>query len=283
MMKRISITGSSGFLGQHLIESFKKNKFYVNTISRKDLALDTKKLSKKIKKQSPNFFIHLASHTSPDVKSETSFAEQIDNTLKIAIKTAFSIPEDIALAIYFGSIEEYGSSEAPFEEHNTPSPNGSYGWAKYSSYIAIKSILNERNIPFIWVRPSLVYGIGASKKRLIGQILDAYKNKKKLRITNPSTKRDFLYVSDLCDIIIKILKKPKTFNNILLNVSSANYLTVEEFARLFNVEIIKKNPPSNSSEQDLLNSNKQLKNKFKNLEFTNIKKAIENIKNSFTN
>lgn len=283
MMKRVSITGSSGFIGQHLIGSLKKNKFYVNTISRKDLALDTKKLSKKIKKQSPNIFIHLASHTSPDVKSETSFSEQIDNTLKIAIKTAFSIPEDIALAIYFGSIEEYGSSEAPFAEHNTPSPNGSYGWAKYSSYIAIKSILNERNIPFLWVRPSLVYGLGASKKRLIGQILDAYKNKKKLHITNPSTKRDFLYVNDLCDVIIKILKKPKTFNNILLNISGANYMTVEEFANLFNVEIIKKNPPSNYSAQDLLNSNRQLKNKFKNLKFTAIKEAIETIKNSFTN
>ena len=263
-MKKILITGSSGFIGQRLVRSLKKNRFDVSVISRKDLTIESDKLLKKLEKQKPNFLIHLASLTSPDTKTEKSYEEQI--------------PKDVTLAIFFGSIEEYGSSPIPFKENDTPSPIGSYGWAKYSSYIAIKSILSHRKIPFLWLRPSLIFGVEASKKRLVGQIFDAYKNNKEINLISPKSKRDFLYVDDLCDIMNKILRGPKKFNNLLLNISSQNYLSVEEFARLFKINITKQKSLENFGVTNLLNSNKKLKQKIKKIKFTKINEAIDKIK-----
>jgi nucleoside-diphosphate-sugar epimerase len=277
-MKKILITGSSGFIGQSLVHSLKKNKFDVSVISRKDLTIESDKLLKRLEKQKPNFLIHLASHTSPDIKTEKSYEEQIENTLKIAIKTAFSIPKDVTLAIFFGSIEEYGLSPIPYKENDTPSPTGSYGWAKYSSYIAIKSILNHRKIPFLWLRPSLIYGIGASRKRLVGQIFDAYKNNKEINLISPKSKRDFLYIEDLCDIMNKILREPKKFHNLILNISSQNYLSVEEFAGLFKINITMQKSSESLEVTNLLNSNKKLKQKIKKIKFTKINEAIDEIK-----
>ena len=63
MKLKCLITGSSGMLGRSLVEKFKKKKFNYLAPSSKELnLLDKKKIEKYLKKNKPNYIIHLAGY-----------------------------------------------------------------------------------------------------------------------------------------------------------------------------------------------------------------------------
>ncbi|CAM8461182.1 WcaG Nucleoside-diphosphate-sugar epimerases [Candidatus Methylopumilus universalis] len=224
MSLKISITGASGFIGSFLCKELTKKKFILQKIKRVDFD-DNQRLIKKVTSFEADFFIHLASDTSPDDKD--AFKNQMKSTIQTSIDIAYAIPQSTKLAIFFGSIEEYGDSPIPYTESNQPNPLSAYGWAKYSSYLAVKQILEKRKVPYLWLRPCLILGRNGSNKRLVGQLINSIDNKEKFNPQNPEHIRDLLYVDDLPKIIVKIIINYKNFRNIILNISNENYFYVK--------------------------------------------------------
>ena len=63
MKLKFLITGSSGMLGRSLVEKFKKKKFNYLAPSSKELnLLDKQQIKKYLKKNKPNYIIHLAGY-----------------------------------------------------------------------------------------------------------------------------------------------------------------------------------------------------------------------------
>ena len=108
----------------------------------------------------------------------------------------------------------------------------------------------------------------------------ALKKNKKLRINNPNSIRDHLYVNDFCRILILLLKNHKIVQNQILNISNENWISNINLINIFK-KIIFKNKnlftfihSSNEKMINLSNSGKKFKKLFTNFKFTSFEKGV---------
>ena len=281
--KKILILGAYGFIGMHLQKALKK-RYNIYVPTKKKLNLNNKiKLYDYIKNLNPHYIIHLASRTvsNNNHKKEKYFQKKYTFlTIKNVID---SINKDCKLIIFFGSIAEYGSCHLPFKESSIPQPLTYYGYYKYQAYKYLLKIHKIRKFNYLWLRPSLVYGAGTSKKRFLGYLVDKIKKNRPIIMSGGSQTRDYLYIYDLIKIILLILKKKKQWNCIL-NLSSNNRFRLNSV--IFKVEKILKKKiaviiKKNKKNFDLYNSNNKLLNIFPGIKFTKfddgLKKIFKNI------
>ena len=223
-MKKILITGHRGFIGKYLTKYFSRDN-HVFTVQKK-VFNSSSALRAKLNSYKCDYVFHLASHTSLPEENYEYYNKQIKNTLLPAVNLALNAPKATKVIIFFGSIEEYGDSKIPYTENTLPNPVTSYGWAKYSSYLAVKRIMEDRKIPYIWVRPCLVIGENVKPQRLFGEIFTHLKSNKKLKIRNPNNIRDFITIDNLISIIDDIKDNENIYNS-TLNISLENYFNIK--------------------------------------------------------
>jgi UDP-glucose 4-epimerase len=161
----------------------------------------------------------LAARTNPE-RGFTEFANQYKDTVLSAQNVALALPDSVRLSIFSGSIEEYGSCEAPFHEAESPTPVSPYGWAKVTAHSSVIMICKERGRPFTWIRPSLLYGPAMSTSRFIGLVIDSYVKEKPAKLTPCQQFRDFLYVDDCCAMIQRLLENPDSADGKVFNIST---------------------------------------------------------------
>ena len=127
----------------------------------------------------------------------------LKNLVNIFYKT------DLKCFIQIGSSLEYGRISSPNKESQKCKPVSYYGKAKY---LASKHLIDfdERNsFPFIILRLYQVFGPKQKEDRLIPYVISSCKRDKKFKCTDGKQFRDFLYIDDLVDGIIKSFKSKK--------------------------------------------------------------------------
>ena len=279
--KKIFITGSNGFIGTHLSKKLSK-KFKVYKPTRKSLnLLDEKKIQENLNKTKPDILIHLASSTKFYFNKNLEKKNQFFNTYKTTINIAKNINKECKLIIFFGSIEEYGKSKKPFSEGSICKPISYYGKYKLKSFFEIQKIMKEKKSSYIWLRPSLTYGKGDNKERFLGGLITSIKEKRTFKMDSSKKIRDFLYIDDLCKIVLLILNNEKKKYPKILNLSSKNYIQLLDIPNIvgkikkekIKVKYIKKN----NINIDLINSNKNLLKIFPKIKFTSFKNGIKKL------
>jgi nucleoside-diphosphate-sugar epimerase len=223
-MKRILITGHKGFIGKYLTKYFSQDN-HVFTIPKKAFN-SSNALRAKLDSYKCDYLIHLASYTSLPEENYEYYNKQLKNTLLPTINLALNAPKATKVIIFFGSSDEYGNSKIPYKENTLPNPLTSYGWAKYSARLAVKKIMEERKIPYIWVIPGLVIAEHGNPQRLSGEIFSHLKNNKKLKVRNPDNIRDFITMDNLASIIDDIKDNKKLYNS-TTNISFENYFNIK--------------------------------------------------------
>lgn len=218
MKAKILIVGGTGFIGQNLINKIKYNKYQVFSIARKKatkilkrkitfkiIDITKKKSFLKIKKFKFNYIINLGgniNHKNAKENFKAHFVglKNLINELDLS---------NLNLFIQVGSSLEYGSARSPQSEKIKCDPKSSYGKSKLSAskYLGSKFRLRKKN--FIILRPYQVYGPFQKFDRLIPQVIKSCIKNKKFDCTYGTQKRDFLYIDDMVDLILKILKTKK--------------------------------------------------------------------------
>ncbi len=269
--KTIFISGARGFVGRH-IKNYLNKDYKLFTPDKKTLNLNNIKFVKKyFKKCRPDIVIHLAASTKSYLKKVEEKKNQINDTYNTTKNLVKSINPECKLVIFFGSMEEYGNIKSPFKESQFVNPVTNYGIYKHKSYLYVSKYLKKKNLNYIWLRPSLVFGHGDNKDRYLGHIIQSIKKKKIIKISPGTKKRDYLYIEDLCKIVGLIIKNKNINYRCILNVSSQNYITLNKIPNLIekilkktiNFRIVKKN----EAQINLLLSNKKLKKLFPNIKF----------------
>ena len=159
----------------------------------------------------------------------------------MALKNLINIfkKKKINLFIQASSSLEYGNIKSPQNEKNKCAPVSHYGKAKHK---ATKYLMKDNFFfNYIVLRLYQVYGPYQKIDRLIPITINSCLKNKKFKCTDGTQKRDFLFIDDFIDLIVKILKKKKIKSGIY-NVGSGKPLYVNYIIKKINF-IIKKGYP----------------------------------------
>jgi len=230
--KKILIIGGTGFIGYHLARNSIKRKWKVTSISSK---LPKKKrylkkvkyircditnknlLKKKINKKF-DYVVNLGGYVDHLNKRKTfnSHYRGSKNLTEIFLKN-----RPISF-IQVGSSLEYGSSKSPQKESikcKLGSIKSIYGKAKLLASKHMINLFKKKNFPVTVIRFYLVYGPKQDVNRFLPIIITGCVKNKKFPCSTGEQLRDFIYVDDATDAIIKSLTNQNTKGQII-NIGS---------------------------------------------------------------
>jgi len=227
-MKTIAVTGSSGFIGRHLLGALSEQQYNIIEIDiEKDLDISDWSKARNI----PHFdiIIHLAAKTFvPDSfkrPHEFYFVNQSStlNVLELARINSASV-------IYFSSYL-YGTPEyLPIDEKHPLKPHNPYAQSKIICEKICEGYYRDFGVPVIIFRPFNIYGPGQNSSFLIPGIIEQQKSGKIL-LKDPRPKRDFIHVSDIIYAVMLAIKLEnpglQTFN-----LGTGKSYSVEEIVNL---------------------------------------------------
>ncbi len=243
--KKILITGGCGFIGSNLASELVKKNFTIHIL---DKNIKNKIQNKNIiyfkgniknLKSFDNFrykyeaVFHLAAQSSARI-CEENFKEAINTnfigTLNLCNWAKIYKPKKV---IFSSSMTVYKSSKFALHENETLKPNSIYGKTKVESEKMIRGLKKYNIITFI-TRLFNVYGPGQSYENLKQGMVSIYAYyaviDKKIKVTGSLDRfRDLIYISDVTNTYIKLLKLNKS---ITINVGTGKKITVKELLKL---------------------------------------------------
>ena len=261
-MQKILVTGGLGFIGSNLIELLLKKKFFVINIDKIGYASnfyntnsyynnkyykfikcdlnDKIKLYKLLNKYKPIGVFNLAAETHVDRSIDSP-----ENFIKSNILGAFTLLECFkkyilnnkkAKLIHISTDEVYGDIlRGRSIETDAYKPSSPYAASKASSDLLISSYIRTFNIPAIITNCSNNYGPRQHPEKLIPKLIYNILNNKFLPIYGKGkNSREWIYVTDHCNALIKIFKKGKIGN--FYNIgSNYNLNNLEITNKLLNI------------------------------------------------
>ena len=250
--KRIIVTGGLGFIGSNLVELLLSKNFYVINIDKvtyssnfynlKDFK-DNKnynflrcdinnknKLQKIFNKFKPSGVFNLAAETHVDrsIDGPENFIKSningVFNLLEIFKK--YSKKNKKTKLIHISTDEVYGDILNGRSDENYPyKPSSPYAASKAASDHLVYSYIRTYKIPAIITNCSNNYGPKQHPEKLLPKLIyNIIKNKKLPIYGKGLNSREWIYVQDHCDALIKVFQKGKigSFYNIGSNINKTN-------------------------------------------------------------
>ena len=308
-MKKIIVTGGLGFIGSNLIELLLKKNFFVINIDKVSYSsnfYNTKSFekSKKYKfikldinnKNLKNIFFKHKPIGVFNLAAETHVDRSIDNPSNFIhsnIVGVYNLLECFKIysksnkskLIHISTDEVYGDIVKGRSDEKFPyKPSSPYAASKASSDHLVSSYIRTYNIPAIVTNCSNNYGPRQHPEKLIPKLIYNIINNKNLPIYGKGlNSREWIYVKDHCEALIKVFLKGKVgeFYNIGSNQNLDNLKVTNEIIKnskkLFNIGnkvkvIFVKDRPGHD-QRYALNSNK-IKSKLKWAPKINFTKGI---------
>ena len=261
-MDKVIVTGGLGFIGSNLIELLLKRYYVINLdkvtyssnfyntkefVKKKNYKfikydINNKKIIKIFNKYKPVGIFNLAAETHVDrsIDSPKSFIESnilgVYNILEAFRVFSKKIPK--TKLIHISTDEVYGDILFGRSDENYPyKPSSPYAASKASSDHLVSSYVRTYNIPAIVTNCSNNYGPKQHPEKLIPKLIYNILQNKPLPIYGKGTNsREWIYVKDHCEALIKIFKKGKVgnFYNIGSNKNQTNLEICKKLIQLAN-------------------------------------------------
>ena len=216
-MRRVLVTGASGFIGSHCLHRLALEDCEIHAVNRRgngdpaagvtwhaaDLR-DIGQLSPLIAKIRPTHLLHGAWIATPGLyaRSPENFT-WLQST--IALADAFG-GQGGARFVGIGSSAEYDPDDRPCIEDVTPiRPATIYGKCKADAWLAVQAAARQHGFSAAWGRLFLPYGPGDSPQRLVPSVLGALRDGKPVPTTHGRQQRDFIYAPDAADLLVRLL------------------------------------------------------------------------------
>ncbi len=255
----ILITGCAGFIGFSLAKRFMQlnqnikiigfdnlNDFYSIKLKKKRVSilkknknfkfykidlLNKKKISKLFKKNDISVVYHLAAQAGVRYVSTHPHKFIESNILGFHNIIEIVNNSNVSKFFYASSSSVYGDvNKFPVNEKSKLLPKNIYGLSKKINEEYVKIHANKK-IKYIGLRFFTVYGEWGRPDMLILKFLDYAKKNQKFLLNNSGDHwRDFTYIDDVTNILVKLLKK-KFFNNQIFNICSNKPIYVKDLVK----------------------------------------------------
>jgi UDP-glucose 4-epimerase len=233
---KVLVTGSSGFIGAHLVNAIKKSNpsFQLlgidveasNTkIEEIEISITAPEASKVISDFAPDIIFHLAAQTdvthsmaNPLMDAESNYI----GTINILNGIKGSNCHKVVYANSGGAIYAH-SNTLPNLETDFVFPISPYGVSKYASELILKIYSDIYNYKFISLRLSNVYGPG-QKSNAVTRMINCMLKKETFTIYGDgSSTRDYVYIKD---VVNAFLAAGEVASSGIYNISSGEEISL---------------------------------------------------------
>lgn len=242
---RVLVTGSSGFIGSHLIKKLLSDhpEFDILGIDKepvdlpiRQLALDLSDDSARveIQKFNPSIVYHLAAQVDVTTSVKKPKFDGMLNYIATANMIEGLMEGTCERIIYTNSGGAIYSQDStlPITEESEVKPTSPYGVSKFASELLLDAYSSLLNFKLVSLRLSNVYGLG-HKGGVVTKFIEAHQNGSSSVIygSGKST-RDYVYILDVVDALVKSLT---TRTSLKLNISSGKEVSLLELVNQLSV------------------------------------------------
>jgi nucleoside-diphosphate-sugar epimerase len=248
-MSNILITGATGFIGSNLARTLSKSgdrisiflkrqpnlwrlkdiisqfDTYVVDISNPDM------IKQKIMKIKPDIVYHCATYGVYPFQKDLNTIIQTNVIGSANLMQVLAKYNDLEKFINIGSVFEYGPKLKPAKETDIVKPVTTYGIAKVAQTHLAQYFALANNLPTVTLRIFTTYGTYEERGRLIPDIMFALIRKTHLNLACPAARRDFIYVDDVINALIKTAKT-RGIEGEIFNIGGGREYNVQEIVDL---------------------------------------------------
>ena len=238
-MKKVILTGATGFVGNAVLRELIKNNIYVIAISRSDspknipdsdlvryISCDLSEMNSLVNKISDkdiDTFYHFAWNGSAgqaraDTNLQLKNAQWTIDSLNVAKELGCN------RFVAAGSIMEHETIAAAYTQGNKPGLGYIYGSGKLVAHTMAMSVAASIGIDLIWAEITNAYGIGELSARMVNTTLRKIIHGENPQFTAGTQNYDFVYIDDVARAFYLIGKNGKPFNDYLIGSSTARPL-----------------------------------------------------------
>lgn len=236
--RRILVTGAAGFIGANLIEKLITDTdcriyaFYNNPASFKlftlglfrnnrvkpyqiDL-LDFELIKSAVNRIRPQYVVHLGAVVNLE-RSYAIASSCIDSNIKGTLNILEALKGlSIRRFIYSSTVEVYGNGRVPFVETQGVDVVSPYSITKLAGEMFAQLYSKLHGIPVVILRLSNVYGPYQKKERFIPMVILSSLKGEDIQLNSSKKKsRDFCFVGDVTDAILKAFDNKKAVGEII--------------------------------------------------------------------
>jgi len=224
-MNKILITGASGFIGQELVKKIPKSDVILDSNEFEHIDLQNKEEVMSL--DSADLVIHLGGKTPrKELGWSEYFKSNIVGTLNIL---EYCVQKKIKKLIYV-STYVYGKPQyLPIDENHPINPHNAYTESKYRGERWCEFYCKKYDLNLITLRPFNIFGESMREGFLLTNLINSVKTDKEITVVNKNSKRDFLYVDDFVDLILKIKDYDCKFE--IFNVGTGNSFSFDDIIK----------------------------------------------------
>lgn len=244
---RALVTGASGFIGRWTARALHAAGAHVTCVVRtRDAAVrlaaeglghslvtldltDFGLIAEAIPAQRPELIFNLAGYGVDRAERDEERFDLVNARLPVELAKALvrSAKNSRARLVHAGSAFEYGATGGMLGEDSPCMPTTLYGRSKLAATEALMSAGHGAGVTV--ARLFTVFGPGEHEDRLLPSLIRAARTGQSLPLSDGRQRRDFAYVEDVVDAMLKLASAPQG-SGAVINVASGVMRSVREFA-----------------------------------------------------
>jgi len=216
-MKKVLLTGASGFIGRHCIPLLISHGYEVHAITSKEVPpnqpsvkwhslnlLETKAVDSFMAEVKPTHLLHLAWDVMPGkYLTASENLPWVQASLNLILNFQQQGGQRVVIA---GTCFEYDWQYGYCKESITPLvPNTFYGTCKHSLQTILAAFAQQTQLSSAWGRIFFLYGPHEYPQRLVSSVINALLKNQPAKCSHGNQIRDFLHVQDVASAFVALL------------------------------------------------------------------------------